>query len=134
MSEQSGVAAGETGEHPDTSPARRGSLVEVLGASMRLGLTSFGGPIAHLGYFREEYCPVRIEARFGEHSGVVWKALRNVAPSAARRSMCGVFMYGWPEAPVSSKRRSSIRMTMRFGLAGRMGGMASTLHPYPCRG
>jgi len=30
-------------------------LVEVLGASTRLGLTSFGGPIAHLGYFREEY-------------------------------------------------------------------------------
>jgi chromate transporter len=33
----------------------RGSLLEVLGASTRLGLTSFGGPIAHLGYFREEY-------------------------------------------------------------------------------
>jgi chromate transporter len=31
------------------------TLVEVLGASTRLGLTSFGGPIAHLGYFREEY-------------------------------------------------------------------------------
>jgi chromate transporter len=30
-------------------------LVEVLAASTRLGLTSFGGPIAHLGYFREEY-------------------------------------------------------------------------------
>lgn len=30
-------------------------LVEVLGASTRLGLTSFGGPIAHLGYFRDEY-------------------------------------------------------------------------------
>src|SRR5438309_4946961 len=30
-------------------------LVEVLGISTRLGLTSFGGPIAHLGYFREEY-------------------------------------------------------------------------------
>jgi len=28
---------------------------EVLGASLRLGLTSFGGPIAHLGYFRDEY-------------------------------------------------------------------------------
>ncbi|MET0484344.1 MAG: chromate efflux transporter [Candidatus Rokuibacteriota bacterium] len=27
----------------------------MLGASMRLGLTSFGGPIAHLGYFRDEY-------------------------------------------------------------------------------
>lgn len=31
------------------------ALLEVLGASTRLGLTSFGGPIAHLGYFREEY-------------------------------------------------------------------------------
>lgn len=51
MSEQSGV----TREHPDRSPARPGALVEVLGASTRLGLTSFGGPIAHLGYFREEY-------------------------------------------------------------------------------
>jgi chromate transporter len=30
-------------------------VVEVLGVATRLGLTSFGGPIAHLGYFREEY-------------------------------------------------------------------------------
>src|SRR5262245_3300584 len=28
---------------------------EVLSAATRLGLTSFGGPIAHLGYFRDEY-------------------------------------------------------------------------------
>ncbi|MFZ5649304.1 MAG: chromate transporter [Bacillota bacterium] len=34
---------------------RKGSLLEVLGVSSRLGLTSFGGPIAHLGYFRDEY-------------------------------------------------------------------------------
>lgn len=26
-------------------------LLEVLRVSMKLGLTSFGGPIAHLGYF-----------------------------------------------------------------------------------
>ncbi|MBM4441001.1 MAG: chromate efflux transporter [Candidatus Rokubacteria bacterium] len=32
-----------------------GRVIEVLGAATRLGLTSFGGPIAHLGYFREEY-------------------------------------------------------------------------------
>ncbi len=32
-----------------------GSALEVLGASARLGLTSFGGPVAHLGYFRQEY-------------------------------------------------------------------------------
>lgn len=30
-------------------------LVEILLVSAKLGLTSFGGPIAHLGYFREEY-------------------------------------------------------------------------------
>jgi chromate transporter len=34
---------------------KRGSLLEVLWVSTRLGLTSFGGPIAHLGYFHEEY-------------------------------------------------------------------------------
>lgn len=33
----------------------QGSFLEVLWVSMRLGLTSFGGPIAHLGYFHEEY-------------------------------------------------------------------------------
>lgn len=31
------------------------SLWEILFISTRLGLTSFGGPIAHLGYFHEEY-------------------------------------------------------------------------------
>ena len=28
---------------------------EVLLVATRLGLTSFGGPIAHIGYFRDEY-------------------------------------------------------------------------------
>jgi chromate transporter len=37
------------------APAMRpGSALEVLRVFLRLGLTSFGGPIAHLGYFREE--------------------------------------------------------------------------------
>jgi chromate transporter len=36
---------------PDGSP---GSAGEVFHAFLKLGLTSFGGPIAHLGYFRDE--------------------------------------------------------------------------------
>ncbi|MGD6816362.1 chromate transporter [Metabacillus sp. 113a] len=32
-----------------------GSLLEILMVSARLGFTSFGGPVAHLGYFHEEY-------------------------------------------------------------------------------
>jgi chromate transporter len=34
---------------------RVGAALEVLGAFLKLGLSSFGGPIAHLGYFREEF-------------------------------------------------------------------------------
>ena len=33
----------------------RRSPVEVLLAFLKLGLTSFGGPVAHIGYFREEF-------------------------------------------------------------------------------
>lgn len=35
--------------------AERGTVAEVFGAFLRLGLTSFGGPVAHLGYFRTEF-------------------------------------------------------------------------------
>jgi chromate transporter len=39
----------------DTNETPRGSALEVLIVATRLGLTSFGGPVAHLGYFRNEY-------------------------------------------------------------------------------
>ncbi|THK37303.1 chromate efflux transporter [Ensifer sp. MPMI2T] len=42
------IEASEGTEH------RRGSVSEVFAAFLKLGLTSFGGPIAHLGYFRDE--------------------------------------------------------------------------------
>jgi chromate transporter len=41
------------GSAPKVSP--RGTAREVFSAFLRLGLTSFGGPIAHIGYFREEF-------------------------------------------------------------------------------
>ena len=45
-----------TGEETSAVGARAGgSWREVLAAFLRLGLTSFGGPVAHLGYFREEF-------------------------------------------------------------------------------
>src|SRR5499426_2191359 len=34
---------------------KRGSAREVLLVFLRLGLTSFGGPVAHLGYFHDEF-------------------------------------------------------------------------------
>jgi chromate transporter len=43
----------------DASAARsgvaKGDPLEVLGAFLKLGVSAFGGPIAHLGYFREEF-------------------------------------------------------------------------------
>src|SRR6202043_468425 len=41
-------------EHASLSAPERGTIGEVFVAFLKLGLTSFGGPIAHLGYFRNE--------------------------------------------------------------------------------
>ncbi|MET1014016.1 MAG: chromate efflux transporter [Paenisporosarcina sp.] len=38
---------------------KRNKYLEILAASTKLGLTSFGGPAAHIGYFREEYVEKR---------------------------------------------------------------------------
>jgi chromate transporter len=50
MSDQADIAT-----HELVRSRKQGSILEVLRVSTRLGLTSFGGPIAHLGYFHEEY-------------------------------------------------------------------------------
>jgi chromate transporter len=47
----------------------RSPLGEIFDASLRLGLTSFGGPIAHIAYFRQEYVERRRwldESRFAD--------------------------------------------------------------------
>jgi chromate transporter len=44
-----------TGGAPAAEGHEPGRALEVLAVATRLGLTSFGGPIAHLGYFHEEY-------------------------------------------------------------------------------
>jgi chromate transporter len=41
-------------ENPPPAPRDRGSVSEVFWAFLTLGVTSFGGPIAHLGYYREQ--------------------------------------------------------------------------------
>uniref|UniRef100_UPI0013C33556 chromate efflux transporter n=1 Tax=Azohydromonas sediminis TaxID=2259674 RepID=UPI0013C33556 len=59
-------------DHPPARPdaaAARGSAFEVWWVFLRLGLTSFGGPIAHLAYFRSEFVERRRwldEARYAD--------------------------------------------------------------------
>lgn len=44
-----------TAAEPGSPLPARGSATEVFLAFLKLGLTSFGGPVAHLGYFRTEF-------------------------------------------------------------------------------
>src|SRR5208337_2340240 len=52
-------AADETTSDPAGPAAdqarKQGSPLEVLLAFAKLGVSSFGGPIAHIGYFRQEF-------------------------------------------------------------------------------
>lgn len=48
-----GTVAGQSDEA--APPSTKGSWVEVLWVFLRRGVTSFGGPVAHLGYFRSEF-------------------------------------------------------------------------------
>jgi chromate transporter len=60
---------------------QRGSVAEVFLAFLKLGLTSFGGPIAHLGYFREEL--VLRRRWVGEHGYADLVALAQFLPGPA---------------------------------------------------
>jgi len=42
-------------DEPAAAVPERGSAFEVLRIFLRLGMTSFGGPVAHLGYYRAEF-------------------------------------------------------------------------------
>ena len=80
---------------PDgAAPAAAGTALEVLLAFLRLGLTSFGGPIAHLGYYRSEF----VEGRrwLDERAYADLVALTQFLPGPAS-SQTG-FALGWLRA------------------------------------
>lgn len=54
-----------------TPPRRQGSSAEVFGAALKLGLTSFGGPVAHLGYFERTYVRERLWVSGADYAGIV---------------------------------------------------------------
>ncbi|AZF48671.1 MULTISPECIES: chromate efflux transporter [unclassified Pseudomonas] len=66
---------------PATPADHRSSLGSVFLIFLRLGLTSFGGPIAHLGYFREEFVTRR--RWLSEHSYAELVALCQFLPGPA---------------------------------------------------
>jgi chromate transporter len=66
----------------DISPERaRNGVLQLFAVFLKLGLTSFGGPIAHLGYFREEFVTRR--RWFDEHAYADIVALCQFLPGPA---------------------------------------------------
>lgn len=67
----------------DTQPGQKnpGTVTEVFWAFLRLGVTSFGGPVAHLGYFRDTF----VERRkwFGDRAYADLVALCQFLPGPA---------------------------------------------------
>ena len=78
---------------------RPGSVTEVGAAFLKLGLSSFGGPIAHLGYFRREFVEKRHwldEEHFGELLGLCQFL---PGPASSQLGFClGLQRAGWPGA------------------------------------
>jgi chromate transporter len=79
--------------------AGRGSPLEVLRVFLRLGLTSFGGPVAHLGYFRTEFVERRRWLDEGAYADIV--ALCQFLPGPASSQVgisIGILRAGLPGA------------------------------------
>ena len=78
------------------TPAARGRALEVLWVFLRLGLTSFGGPVAHLGYFHAEF--VRRRRWLAEHDYADLVALCQFLPGPASSQFgiaVGLGRAGW---------------------------------------
>lgn len=80
------------------APAR-GSALEVLGVFLRLGLTSFGGPVAHLGYFHTEFVTRRRWLDERSYADLVALCQFLPGPASSQVGMAlGLRRAGWPGA------------------------------------
>jgi hypothetical protein len=73
----------------------RGSVTEVFRVSTRLGLSCFGGPIAHLGYFRDEYVVKRRWLDEERYADLI--ALSQFLPGAASSKVGSPSAYCGPD-------------------------------------
>ena len=100
--------------------AGKGSALEVFGAFLVLGLTSFGGPVAHLGYFRRAFVERRRWLDEAAYADIV--ALCQFLPGPASSQtglMIGLSAAGYPGAAAAwlgFTTPSAIAMTL-FALA-----------------
>ena len=74
-----------------------GTMAEVFWVFLKLGLTSFGGPIAHLGYFRTEFVERRRWLDDRDYSDLVALCQFLPGPASSQVGMAlGLGRAGWP--------------------------------------
>lgn len=99
-------------------PAHAGTLREVFLAFLRLGCTSFGGPIAHLGYFRQELV---VRRRWLDDDGFAeLVGLCQILPGPASSQVCfglGLSRAGALGGPVAWAAFSLPSALLMFGFA-----------------
>lgn len=84
---------------PAPPAAGRGTPLEVLLVFLRLGLTSFGGPVAHLGYFRTEFVERRRWLDDRSYADLVALCQFLPGPASSQVGMAlGLLRAGWPGA------------------------------------
>ena len=75
---------------------KRGRAGEVLRAFLRLGLMSFGGPVAHLGYFHDEFVERRRWCSGEEYAEIVAIAQSLPGPASSQVGFAlGLRRAGW---------------------------------------
>jgi chromate transporter len=80
--------------------SRPRAALEVLVSAGRLGLTSFGGPIAHIGYFRAEYVSRRRWLSEEEFADLVGLSQLLPGPASSQLGIAiGLLRAGVPAAP-----------------------------------
>lgn len=114
---------------------RRGRVtIEVFTTFLRLGLTSFGGPIAHLGYFRRELVERRKWISDAQYAQLL--AISQFLPGPASSQLgfgLGLMRGGWPGALAAFLGFTLPSATLMFAFAvvlPRVGGdlASSALH------
>ncbi len=78
------------------TPAAEGSSSEVFWVALKLGLTSFGGPIAHLGYFERTYVRERHWLTGEQYGGLISLCQLLPGPTSSQLGfLIGLHRGGW---------------------------------------
>ncbi len=95
-----------------------GTAAEVFGVFLKLGLTAFGGPIAHVGYFRQEVVQRRRWLDEGQFAQLL--AVCQCVPGPASSQMglaIGLFRAGWRGAVAAFVAFTLPSALLMFGVA-----------------